>query len=62
MGSVSVGGNAKFYMSIHCLKIAFILFDLKKKNSYFEASILHLSGSYNGTEVCCKEQNLISEA
>lgn len=27
MGSVSVGGNAKFYISIHCLKIAFILFD-----------------------------------
>lgn len=29
MGSVSVGGNAKFYISIHCLKIAFILFDFK---------------------------------
>lgn len=58
MGSVSVGGNAKFYISIHCLKIAFILFDFNPPPfSYFEASILYLIGLYNGREVCCKEQN-----
>lgn len=58
MGSVSVGGSAKFYVSVHCLKTAFILFDFRKPPfSYFKASILCLIGLYSATEVCCKEQN-----
>lgn len=43
MASVSVGGNAKFYMTVHYPKIALNLFDLNLPTfSYSEASILHL--------------------
>lgn len=43
MASVSVGGNAKFYMTVRYPKIALNLFDLNLPAfSYSEASILHL--------------------
>jgi len=34
MGSMSVVGNAKFYVSTHCLKIAFLLFNFRKKTFF----------------------------